>query len=168
MEDSSLRPLPVDLDELAMALTSHIDEYGYYFDLQTGEILFLPQGLEDYTGASESELAMAFDFGAPELLIDALRVVTEPRRFVFIRPLPSWQSYNLMEDFIGMLAPGRLRDALERAISGRKPFRRFKDVLLDHPKERQAWFDFQNEQQRRWAREWLMDQGIRPIERSNT
>ena len=165
--NTPLRPLPVDLDELALALTSHIGEYGYYFDLQTGDVLYLPRGLDDYTGASESELAMAFDFGAPELLTDALRVVSEPRRFVFIRARPSWQSYNLMEDFIATFPPGRLRDALERAISGRKPFRRFKDVLLDYPKERQAWFDFQNEHQRQWAREWLMEQGIRPIERNH-
>ncbi len=163
MDNSSPRPLPVALDELAMALTSHIDEYGYYFDLQTGDILYLPRGLEDYTGASESELAMAFDFGAPDSLTDALLVVSEPQRFVFIRPLPSWESYNLMEDFIATLPPGRLRDALERSIAGKKPFRHFKDVLLNHPKERQAWFDFQNEQQRRWAREWLMEQGIRPL-----
>ena len=106
---------------------------------------------------------MAFDFGAPDSLTDALLVVSEPQRFVFIRPLPSWQSYNLMENFIATLPPGYLRDALERAIAGQKPFRRFKDILLDHPKERQAWFDFQNEQQRRWVGEWLMEQGIRPL-----
>jgi len=165
--DAPLRSLPVDLDELAMALTSHFLEGGYYFDLQTGEILFLPQGLEDYAGASESELAMAFDFGTPEMLADALRVVHNPQRFVLIEPLPSWETYNLMEEFISMLAPGRLRDALKRAISGRKLFRRFKDVLNDYPKERQAWFDFQNEQQRQWARDWLLARGIRPNGRSD-
>jgi len=167
MEDNSLRPLPVDLDELAMALTAHFGEYGYYFDLQTGKILFLPQGLEGYAGASESELAMAFDFGAPELVADALQVANDPQRFVFIWPLPDWQSYNLMEAFIGMLSPGRLRDALEKAISGRKPFRRFKDVLNNYPKERQAWHEFQNEQRRQWARDWLFERGIYPIERSD-
>lgn len=166
MEDDSLRPLPVNLDELAIALTSRFGEYGYYFDLQTGEILFLPQGLEDYVGASESELAMAFDFGVPEMVTEALQVINVPLRFVFIWPLPSWQSYNLMEDFIYTLPPGRLRTQLERAISKRKPFRRFKDVLLNYPEERQAWFDFQNEQQYQWARDWLAEHGIRPIERN--
>jgi len=80
MEDDSLRPLPVDLDELAMALTSHLDEYGYgyYFDLQTGDILFLPQGLEDYAGVSESELAMTFDFGVPEMVTEAMQVANAP------------------------------------------------------------------------------------------
>lgn len=71
-----------------------------------------------------------------------------------------------MEDFIYTLPPGRLRTQLERAISKRKPFRRFKDVLLNYPEERQAWFDFQNEQQRQWARDWLAEHGIRPIERN--
>jgi len=70
-----------------------------------------------------------------------------------------------MEDFIYTLPPGRLQEQLEIAISGRKPFRRFKDVLLNYPQERQAWFDFQEEQQRRWARDWLADHGIRPTER---
>ena len=43
MDNSSPRLLPVALDELALALISHIDEYGYYFDLQTGDILYLPR-----------------------------------------------------------------------------------------------------------------------------
>jgi hypothetical protein len=152
--------VPINLDDLILALTSGPGVYTGYLDLQTGEILFLPEGLADYGPATKSELAGAFDFGADEMIADAMKVINEPRRFIVIQPFPSWRSYNLMKEFVETLPPGRLQAKLDAALAGRKPFRRFKDVLLAYPRERQAWFDFQNEHQRQWAVEWLDEHGI--------
>jgi Uncharacterised protein family (UPF0158) len=41
-------------------------------------------------------------------------------------------------------------------------FRRFKDVLLDYPTEREAWFAFRDGHVRGAARDWLEEKGITP------
>ena len=46
------------------------------------------------------------------------------------------------------------------AISGRGAFRRFKDVLLRYPEERERWFQFKNEWMQERALEWLDDIGV--------
>jgi hypothetical protein len=53
---------------------------------------------------------------------------------------------------------------LWRSIQGSRPFRRFKDTLLDYPQERERWFEFEAQQGRRRALEWLEDEEIEPID----
>jgi hypothetical protein len=62
-----------------------------------------------------------------------------------------------MEDFIATLADNHLVDLLVVAISGRGAFRRFKDVLLNYPAERERWFRFKNDLMRQRVLEWLED-----------
>ena len=67
-----------------------------------------------------------------------------------------------MEEFTGTVGAARLRDRLEVALDGRGAFRRFKNVLLDFPAERERWFAVRDERLRAAAREWLAEQGIEP------
>jgi hypothetical protein len=69
-----------------------------------------------------------------------------------------------MEDFISTVKDARLRDRLWRAISGRGAFRYFKDVLEDHPRERERWFAFKDAQVRQRVLAWLAEEDIKPIE----
>jgi len=68
-----------------------------------------------------------------------------------------------MEDFIGTVGDDRLRQRLDDAISGQRPFRRFKDVLRDAPAERDRWFAFQEERVLERALDWLASEGIEPV-----
>jgi hypothetical protein len=43
------------------------------------------------------------------------------------------------------------------AINGKGAFRRFKDVLLDYPEERERWFQFKGAKEQKRALEWLDD-----------
>ena len=67
-----------------------------------------------------------------------------------------------MADFVATVRNARLRDLLEVALAGRGAFRRFKDVLLDYPAEREAWFAFRDGHVRAAARDWLEEKGINP------
>lgn len=42
-----------------------------------------------------------------------------------------------MRDFVETVRQTDLAEALNAALQGRKPFRRFKDALLDYPAERE-------------------------------
>jgi hypothetical protein len=50
----------------------------------------------------------------------------------------------------------------EVALAGRGAFRRFKDVLLHYPAEREAWFAFRDRHVRAAAWDWLEVKGINP------
>jgi hypothetical protein len=67
-----------------------------------------------------------------------------------------------MEEFTGTVGDARLLDRLEVALDGGGAFRRFKNVLLDFPAERERWFAVRDEGLRAAMREWLAEQGIEP------
>jgi hypothetical protein len=52
---------------------------------------------------------------------------------------------------------------LDTAIQGSGAFRRFKDVLLAHPQERERWFVFQQECVRHRIRRWLESEDLQAL-----
>lgn len=69
-----------------------------------------------------------------------------------------------MERFVRSLPPTRMREKLEYALRGRKPFRRFKDTLAENQIIREQWFKFEEEESVRRAIEWLAELDIQPLD----
>ncbi len=86
----------------------------------------------------------------------------EAGHLIHVEPLGSRIEYGWMEEFAGTVGDDRLRDRLEIALDGRGAFRRFKNVLLDAPDERERWFAFRDDRLRAEAREWLAGHRIEP------
>lgn len=133
----------IDAEDLIMALEYHGMALSHFLDLQTGEVLYLTD--EDYMDP-DKELQEKID--------------EEPDRYRVIDPLPSHVGWQVMSDFVESLRPGKIQEELARAIEGRKPFRRFKDVLFDYPDTRDAWFEFEKKAFEQLAEDWLKEQGI--------
>jgi hypothetical protein len=141
------RPMHVDLDELCSAMEDSSYEHEYYLDLETGEILFLSEYMDDEeTGKLRDEIEEKSD------------------RFELIPRVESHEAYGDMEDFIATAKDEHLADLLQVAINGKGAFRRFKDVLLRYPEERERWFKFKDDRMRERALEWLDEIGISPAE----
>ncbi len=139
---ASLRPLPVDLDELAGILEGDPMYGGGRVDLATGEVW--PAPAVDYAREIGQEDEDESD---------------DPDKWLWVHSEGSRDGYRDMELFIGTVRdPGRA-DRLEIAISGRGAFRRFKDVLARWPGELDRWYAFSAERQRGRARAWLADAG---------
>jgi len=60
-----------------------------------------------------------------------------------------------MERFVGAVADLPLRERLLVAIDGKGAFRRFKDVLLAFPAERERWFAYRSELLHLHIQTWL-------------
>lgn len=153
-DDGEARPLrkrvPVDWDDLELALMWRSDETLSVLDLRTGEVRRcrlsrFADEVEDYE-LSEDEV----DTGEAEGYL------------VRIEPLESSVEYGWMAEFAASVTDSRLRDRLEVALDGRGAFRRFKDVLAQHPAERERWFGFRDARVRVVMREWLEDHDIEP------
>ncbi len=138
------RRLPIDWDGLELALTWPADKGGCWLDLATGEVIRW-MGPADENVSSDD-----IDDGLAE------------GRLIAIDSIESKVRYDWMAEFIASLTHASLRRDLDRALAGRRPFRAFKDVLLDHPSDRERWFAFETERVRQHAREWLEDEGIEP------
>jgi hypothetical protein len=84
-------------------------------------------------------------------------------RYTSVPHATSHEGYRDMEDFIVTVQDQRLQNQLWDAIRGRGAFRRFKDVLSYHPRERERWFEFQDELMQRRVVKWLNSKGIEPV-----
>jgi len=134
------KTLKIDLDELCNAMENSSFENEYFLDLETGDILFI----SEYTDDEETEK-----------LKD--RIEEEFDRYERIPKAESNEGYSDMVDFITTVDNEHLAELLEVAINGKGAFRRFKDVLLNYPEERERWFRFKNERMEERALEWLDD-----------
>ncbi len=65
-----------------------------------------------------------------------------------------------MQEFAGLVEDERAQQLLFSALSGPKPFRRFKDALERYPDERKRWFAFKDERLRQRALDWLESEGL--------
>ena len=67
----------------------------------------------------------------------------------YVEPLPSWEAYEDLQDFVARVPERRPADLLARAIEGRGAFRRFKDTLFEFLDRREAWFNLHDVRMRR-------------------
>jgi Uncharacterised protein family (UPF0158) len=142
-----LRPLPVDLEQLAAILEGDPRDGGGRIDLTTGEVW--PQPAFDYGGITDMD---DDDEDEDEDTSRWLRVDCEGSR----------ASYHDMAEFITTIHDPDLADRLDRAIQGKGAFGRFKNQLAHHPTAFDRWFRFSAERQRGRARRWLASNGYRP------
>jgi len=141
------RTLKIDLDELCAAMEDSSYEHEYYLNLETGEILFLSEYLDDEEAEKLKE-----------------KIDNDPDSYEKIPKAESHEGYGDMVDFIATVKDKRLVELLEVAINGKGAFRRFKDVLLNYPEERERWFQFRDDRVQEKALEWLGDIDVSLIE----
>lgn len=127
-----LDPDAVDLDELCVALDDRDGERSWWISPATGEI---KPHIPDVDGDE----------------------TPEEDGWYYIRPATSGEAYRDMADFVEALPDRRAADLLDRALSGRGAFRRFKDTLVDFPEPREQWFAFRDARATRRAIDWLED-----------
>jgi len=144
--------VPVDLEELAMALEGDPISGGGRIDLRTGEVW--PQAALEYA----EEVGEDDEEGEGDDPDD-------PDRWLWVESEGSRAGYRDMEWFISDIDDPDVADRLSIAITGRGAFRRFKDVLSRWPDLMERWYGFADDRQRGRARAWLADEGYAAVPR---
>lgn len=129
--------ITVDIGMLAIAMESDDGEGEWYLDKVTGEIILFT------------------DYENDEIREKRQQLEENPERFLHIEANASQDAFELMEEFVDSIANESVQKVLFRALNERKPFRRFKDELLNFPEVRQQWFAYKNASEEKIAREWL-------------
>jgi len=117
--------ITVNWSDLEIAFERNSPDQESFLDLETGDLLSITEGEPDATARRG-------------------KVSATPDRFLRVDPASSREQYRWMESFVGSVVDEPLRDRLQVAIDGKGAFRRFKDVLLAFPAERERWFSYRS------------------------
>lgn len=141
---SPRRDVPVAWEALEDAFENNAPEVHSYLHTQTGEVIRIVDGIAD-----------------PEMH----RRVMGDTTYLRVEPVSSREQYRWMERFIATVEEGELRDKLVQSIDGKGAFRRFKDVLMSFPVDRERWFAFRSERLRSCMEGWLENHRIAAVPR---
>jgi hypothetical protein len=140
----STRKLEISWEALEDAFENNAPEVHSYLHLATGEVLRVVDGVAD----PAMHQRIASDAG-----------------YLRVDPVSSREQYRWMERFIATVTEPDLRGRLVAAIDGKGAFRRFKDVLMAFPAERERWFEFRTERLRTCMEQWLEAHNIQAVPR---
>ncbi len=132
----------VDWVELEGALENNSPELHSFLNKVTGDVIRVFRGSEDAE--------------------NRLREIEVSNEYVYVEPISSREQYRWMEEFIEEVQEAVLKDKLNIAIDGKGAFRRFKDVLVGYPVDREAWFTKRAIKLRAHMTEWLAAKRIEP------
>lgn len=162
--EGKIKKLKINLNELAFAMEmgENMERSGY-LDTETGGIIDMPddvmRGVED--GDTDSILVDWDD----ELAETAGKILSdEKNRFLPIPRRESREGYEIMASFADSVDNKGLREKLAVALDGKGAFRRFRNVLNDHPDELEKWYAFKDDWMREEAIKWLLENGIEPVQ----
>jgi hypothetical protein len=130
-----------DWAALETAFEHNAPETHSYLDLKTGQVVTIVESRPE-----DDEKRMMIRRGNG--------------RFIHLEPASSREQYRWMERFVASVEDGSLRERLILAIDGKGAFRRFKDVLLSYPVERDRWFSYRSNLLRIYINKWLEAQDI--------
>lgn len=138
-----MKRVPIHWDDLESAFERNAPDSESFLDVQTGQVVSL--------------LA-----GDPEAPLLKNKVATNITNYIRIEPASSREQYRWMERFVGSVTEPTLRERLVMAIDGKGAFRRFKDVLIGYPAERERWFTYRADLLHWHMHNWLKEREIEP------
>jgi hypothetical protein len=140
-----MRVIPVNWTDLETAFERNAPDTESFLDARTGEVVTVTEGAIDY----------AEQRGKVQASGDAC---------IRIEPAASREQYKWMERFVAGVTDEALRERLVIAIDGKGAFRRFKDVLLNYPTERERWFSYRAELLHWAIHKWFEKEQLEPKE----
>jgi hypothetical protein len=137
------RQVPISWNDLEIAVERNAPTTESFLDLTTGHVVTV-------TG------------GDPEAPFVKRRISENIKNYLRIEPASSREQYRWMERFVTSVVDEQLRERLVISIDGKGAFRRFKDVLLAYPAERERWFSYRAELLHWHIHNWLGENHIEP------
>lgn len=175
-----MKILKIDFDEIQKAMEDIVrNSFDYYLDLHAGEVIVVSEDILgevkarlyegdyddigdniEYVEFSEEPYLPYWMEDEVELVLEVL--LDEAGRYVRIPERDSPEAHNVMFEFIETVKDPFLKEELTNVLNGKGAFRRFKDVLINYPRERKRWHGFNAKAMKKIIIEWLRSLGIEP------
>ncbi len=157
-----MKTLTINFDDLYHPMHDQTREINdYYLDTETGELIYVDamtfSRLEEDEELEPEDIPQWMEEDIPKM-----KAILEDQkdRYLNVPAVDSHTSYDIMRRFIPTVEDEKIADALWDAINQRKPFRRFKDVLANHPDIFKQWDAFEEDAYKEIAAEWLKEEGF--------
>jgi hypothetical protein len=137
-----MRDVEIVWDDLLDAFENPDGELIYFLDRDTGEVFFVPVEYEDDAFWEEVE--------------------EDEERFL---PIPGYdydQERQLLHEFIKGVDNANLKDLLERAFIGKRPYGRIDEILSFYPEEMERLMALKEELTTERIKHWLEEHDIFP------
>jgi hypothetical protein len=176
---------PINVDEVQKAMEDTVrDAFDYFLDRETGDIIILSEEIidrakalleeqfdDDMTAFEEVEFDSEYDI--PEWMEDEVELAVgifleEQGRYVRIPERRPENVFSAMREFTEGLENAVLREELLAILDGKGSFRRFKDALEPHPKERKKWYGFSAKKAKKEIEDWIRSIEAGSEERDDT
>lgn len=131
----------IDWEAIETAVERNSPDAESFLDTTTGQVLTIGRGDPD---AEQLRAKVAAN-------IDSC---------IRVEPASSREQYRWMERFVASVSEGPLQQRLIMSIDGKGAFRRFKDVLLAYPVERERWFSYRSDLLHWHIQNWLANHGL--------
>jgi len=177
-----MKLLKVDFDEIQKAMEDVVrDSFDYFLDLHTGEVIALSEDILDKVGVRLYEgdfdaigddieyIEFSEEPTLPSWMEDEVELVLnvmldKDERYVRIPERHSPEAHQVMLEFLETVEEPILKGELAHALDGKGAFRRFKDVLSYHPKERKKWHGHNARAMKKVITEWLRSLEVEPVQ----
>ena len=140
----SPKPIALDWDALETAVERNAPDTESFLDRSNGQVITVVAG-------------------DPEAPLRKRQIAENIHNFVRVEPASSREQYRWMERFVSSVSDPALRERLIISIDGKGAFRRFKDVLLAYPAERERWFSYRADLLHWHIHNWLKDSSIESL-----
>jgi len=137
--------IPIDWDALETAVERNSPDTESFLDLVSGQVVTIVAG-------------------GPEAPVLRKQVADNIGSYLRVEPASSREQYRWMERFVQSVSDAALRERLIISIDGKGAFRRFKDVLLAYPAERERWFSYRADLLHWHIHNWLADNEVQAAE----
>ena len=131
----------LDWDALEIAVERNASDIDSYLELSTGHLITITAG-------------------EAESVLRKRQIAEHIDNYLRVEPASSREQYRWMERFVGSVVDDSLRERLTISIDGKGAFRRFKDVLLGFPVERERWFGYRANLLHWHIQHWLAHHSI--------
>ncbi|MCU0288704.1 MAG: UPF0158 family protein [Acidobacteria bacterium] len=143
----------INLEDIIDSLELDFPGVRQFLNTETGGVIII------------SESSDSFDENGDLIDIDDLDNFLD-EKFIELPKVDSAEGYRDMEAFIETIKNPNLRNKLENALRQRRPFRRFKDVLMGLAEE-ERWYKFKSTRNRKRALEWLAENNLEAFDNTD-
>lgn len=173
-----MKILFVDFDEIQKAAEDVVrDTFDYYLDLETGEVITLSHEIvselrtrlsddeSDEIGDDLEYIEFDEEPDIPDWMTDEMEIILdvildESGRYIRIPERDRRIAYRSMRDFIDTIQDPLLKRELSSALDGKGAFKKFKDTLINYPRERKLWHRHNAKAIKKESIEWLKSMGV--------
>ena len=177
--EQRIKKLKVNFGDIQKAMEDVArNSFDYYFDRETGEVIpfseeIIAQGRALLYASDADEIDDDIEYiefdevpELPEWIEDEIELgieilLDESDRYIRIPERTASSAYQSMAEFIETVSDPDLKEKLTAALNGKGAFRKFKDVLIDYPKERKRWHGFNAKAMKKEITEWLQSLGVK-------